>query len=75
MIVTECCLQEKEISCTRNTVKVILGKAEFLAASIENEYPPACPQGPHETWAGGGQTRQVSREQSAVQMKMEHDLL
>lgn len=53
-IIIEWCLQEKEISCTRNTVKVILGKVEFLAANIENEYLLACPQGPHETWAGGG---------------------
>ena len=52
----ECCLQEKEISCTRNRVKVILGKAEFLAANTENEYPLACPRGPHETRAGEADT-------------------
>lgn len=56
----ECCLQEKEISCTRNRVKVILGKAEFLAANTENEYPLACPRGPHETRAGEADMAGVS---------------
>lgn len=56
----ECCLQEKEISCTRNRVKVILRKSWILGCQHWKWVSTSMPRGPHETGAGEADTAGVS---------------